>query len=113
MGKARSRIYTNVGYALVPLILFNIISVPLSYALVQGEGMYLTTLQSIGMIWTLLLIFSGVLVAQQYGFFKNIVTCLFSIIGMAIIIFVALLCITMYNQIFQFISVIFFELFKR
>ena len=106
-------IYTNVGYALVPLILFNIISVPLSYALVQGEGMYLTTLQSIGMIWTLLLIFSGVLVAQQYGFFKNIVTCLFSIIGMAIIIFVALLCITMYNQIFQFISVIFFELFKR
>jgi len=106
-------IYTNVGYALVPMIMMNLISVPLSYVLVQAEGMYLTTLASIGTIWTLALIFCGVLTAQQYGFIKNIITCLLSIVGMAIIILVALLCINMYSQIFQFIGVIFFELFKR
>lgn len=106
-------VFTNTGYALLPLIVFNFLSAPLSYMLIQDEGMYLTLLHSLGVIWTLLLIFIGILVAQQYTFLKNAATCALSVAGMAILIFVALLCITMYTQIVQFVQVLFFELFKR
>jgi len=106
-------IYINTGYALTPMILFNLAAIPLSHIFVLQEGLYLTALHSIGTVWTLLLIFTGILVAQQYTFLKNVVTCVLSVLGMAVLLFIALLCVSMYSQVIQFFQILFFELVKR
>lgn len=91
-------IYLFTGYAMLPVALLYFISIPVSYMLVSDEGMYLNLLQNIALIWFVFLIFCGNTVIHQYTGAKSILAILISILGIAIMIFVALLLITSYQK---------------
>ena len=113
-GEGRMRdIYMFTGYAVAPAALLFLLCVPLSYALVQDEGMYLTLIQNIALIWSGFLLFAGNTTVHQYTGGKSVLAILISILGIAIMIFVALLLITSYQKLFSVVVDIWKELSYR
>ena len=84
-------IYIATCYSLAPLPLFLVVSTILSNVLVTTEGKIVTLVTTIGLIWTVILIFFGMLVTHDYSMGKNFVTVLGTILAMAIIMFLVLL----------------------
>ena len=84
-------IYIATCYSLAPLPLFLVVSTILSNVLVTTEGKIITLITAIGLIWTIILLFFGMLVTHDYSISKNFVTTLGTILAMAIIIFLVLL----------------------
>lgn len=99
-GEGRLRdIYLFTGYAMQPVAMLYFLSIPLSYLLVTEEGMYLTLIQSIALLWFVFLLFCGNTVIHQYSGSKSLLAILISVVGIAIMIFVALLLLTSYQKI--------------
>lgn len=99
-GEGRLRdIYLFTGYAMQPVAILYFLSIPLSYLLVTEEGMYLTLIQSIALLWFVFLLFCGNTVIHQYSGSKSLLAMLISVVGIAIMIFVALLLLTSYQKI--------------
>lgn len=59
--------------------------------LTLNEGAFITFLSAIGTVWTVLLLFIGVLTIHNYTLPKNIITILLTLVGIAIILFISLL----------------------
>lgn len=98
-GEGRLRdIYLFTGYAMIPVALIYFVSIPVSYVLVADESMYLSLLQNLALIWFAFLIFCGNTVIHQYTGTKSVLAILISILGIAIMIFVALLLLTSYQK---------------
>ncbi len=98
-GEGRFRdIYLFTGYAVAPVAILFLLSVPVSYMLTRDEGMYLTLIQNIGLIWAAFLFFAGNTTIHQYSGGKSVLAIAISILGIAIMIFVALLLITSYQK---------------
>ena len=103
-------IFVSVGYAMLPLFVLKLITIPLSYILISEESMYLSFLNGLAVIWSVGLIFLGIMVTQQYSLGKNTATCILSIAGMGMILFIVLLYLTTVAQIVEFIQLLFYEL---
>ena len=56
------------------------------------------------LIWTAFLLISWTLEIHQYTMFKTVMTILFTIIGIAIVIFLGLLLFTLMDQMWTFVS---------
>ena len=103
-------IMTASGYAVFPILIINIIYIPLSYCLTLDESMYLSFLSNLSLVWSFLLLFCGVLVVHQYTLFKNIATCALTLVGMAVIVFLLLLLLTTAGKIAGFVYSLMLEL---
>ena len=86
-----SHIYMATAYSLVPLAIVNVPIIILSNVLTLNEGAFITFLSAIGTVWTVLLLFIGVLTIHNYTLPKNIITILLTLVGIAIILFISLL----------------------
>ena len=84
-------IYIATCYSLAPLPLFLVVSTVLSNVLVTTEGKIVTLVTAIGLVWTVILIFFGMLVTHDYSISKNFITIIGTILAMAIIMFLVLL----------------------
>lgn len=98
------------SYATLPALMSNLLIIPLSHVLIESEAMYLTFFGSLGNIWMIFLIFSGVMVIQQYTFVKNIATSVMSIACMGVITFIIILLLTTLVQISNFAQTLILEL---
>ncbi len=103
----------TVGYALSPMIFFLIMSTVLSNIVTIEEASLITLLSIIGFIWAGFLIFFGLMVTHDYTMGKNLLITLCTILGMAIIIFIALLFSGLIAKMVSFISSIITELAYR
>lgn len=101
---------TVTGYALLPLIFTNVLYIGLSWVLVAEEGYYITLLDGVGLLWTLMWVFFAMMVTQQYSFGKSIATALLSIVGMGLILFVLLLLFYLAQQVYSFAFDLFTEI---
>ena len=90
------------GYALTPLILVNLPVLLVSNLMTLEETEFLSVLQSVGVVWTGFLIFVSVVVTHQYTIPKALVTIVLSIAGMAVLLFVALLFVSLLQQMVTF-----------
>ena len=106
-------IYKFTGYALMPMVLMTLLNIGLSHILILDEAMYITFFSSLGVIWTGLLLFVGNTVTHRYTVASSLGSILMSGLGMAIIVFVALLIITTYQRIYNFIDSIIVEITYR
>ena len=61
-------------------------------------------------IWAGALVILGTMITHQYSMKKTLLTCILTILGMAIIMFIGLLFFNVIQQIITFISVIYNEL---
>ena len=106
-------IFTASCYALLPLPLFVIPSTLLSNVLVANEKGIISMLVTIAYLWCGLLLFIGMMSIHGYSVGKNILIIIFTILGMAAIMFLAILFSTLMVKIVSLISNIWIEISYR
>ena len=103
-------IFIAMGYAVLPMILIRLPMIALSLALTIEEGTFYYVLGSLSYIWTGILVFFGTMVTHQYSFKKTVLTCVFTVLGMAIIMFIGLLFFSVIQQMITFFTTIYKEI---
>ena len=106
-------IFIATSYALVPLAMLIIPTTIASYIVVASEIQVLNFLCGLAYAWTGFLVFFGSMVTHDYSFGKNVLICLFTLVGVVFIVFLALLFVSWINQIISFVVNIVLELTYR
>ncbi len=110
-GKGRMQdILTAVGYSLLPIILIRLPMVLMSHGITTNEGSFFYVLGTVSYLWAGFLIFTGTMVIHQYSVTKTIATCIVTIVGMGIIMFIGLLFFNVIQQMLTFVTTIYKEL---
>ena len=102
-----------IGYCLLPLPLTMIPTTFFSNYIISSEMDILNLIVTLGFIWTGFLIFFGTMVIHDYSMGKNILTTAGSIVGMAFIMFMAILFTSLVMDIITFITNIVSEIAYR
>jgi len=111
-GKAR-QIAVVSAYAIIPYVTAVIVSTLLSRVLVQEEGMFLGYLTTVAMIWSAVLMFIGLLTIHDYGAVKTLQSIALTFAAMGIVIFLAVLFYTLFQQVYVFIYTVYNEMLFR
>ena len=106
-------IFIAVGYALSPMPIILVACTLVSNVLTADEIGIVSLVISIAFVWAGLLLFFGTMVTHDYTIVKNILIILFTILAMAIIIFVAVLFSGLIAKMISFISSIIVEISYR
>ncbi len=106
-------IYIATCYSLFPLPAFFVITTLLSNIVTVNEASLLTLAMGIAFFWAGFLLFFGMMVIHDYTLFKNLLTVIASIVGMAFIMFIAVLFSSLLGKIVSFIGSIITELSYR
>lgn len=113
-GKGTFRdIYVATAYSLTPVTLLVIPATLLSNVLIMEELAFVSYAIGAGMFWAGLLIVFGCMTTHDYSLSKNIVVCLLSILGIAIILFLAFLFFNVTSRLITFVQNIITELSFR
>ncbi len=96
-------IYISTCYSLTPIVLLYIPATLLSHCLTEDEYAILSMVLGFAIFWTALLIFCGNLTVHDYELGKNILVCLLTILGIAIILF---LCMVFFNLLGDIVALI-------
>lgn len=100
-------------YALKPYVMLSIPLFVLSHVLTAEEAMLYGALDVVCVVWTLALIFLGMMTIHDYSLGKSILTAVLTLLGMCIILFILLLLISLVQQIFMYFYGIYKELIFR
>jgi hypothetical protein len=100
-------------YSLLPLSVFIIAQTFATHIIVQEELAILNMLGSITFFWVGLLLFFGAMVVHDYTLGKNVATVIGSVVGMAFIMFVAVLFSSLLFKMVTFINSIVVEVSYR
>ncbi|MBO7336361.1 MAG: YIP1 family protein [Lachnospiraceae bacterium] len=103
-------IFIAMGYALLPMILIRLPMIALSLGITAEEGTFYYVLNSVSYIWTGILVFFGTMVTHQYSFKKTVLTCICTVVGMGIIMFIGLLFFSVIQQMITFFTTIYKEI---
>lgn len=106
-------IYISTVYSLTPIIVIFIPMTIISNYLTLNEGSFYYFVLSFAVTWSFILIFTGNMVIHEFLVGKIILITILSIIGMAVILFVALLFINVVQQMMGFVNSIYMELVLR
>lgn len=106
-------VFVAVSYSLVPLPLFIIPSTLLSNVVTLAESQIVGFLVTIGFVWSVFLIFFGMMVTHDYTLGKNIITSLGTVVGMGFIMFVGILFTSLLSKMLSFVTQIVTEISFR
>ncbi len=106
-------IYMYSCYSLTPLLISMPLLVVLSNIITQDEIALYTIIQSLFFIWLGFLLFVGTLVVHQYNGVMTVATILIIIVAIGIILFLALLCTAVVQQMTDFIGLLIEEINLR
>lgn len=110
-GKGNMRdIYLATAYALLPMVLFSIPTVLLSRVTTLQEGTFITIIEAFALLWTIVLLLIGMMTIHDYSMSMNLFTILATLLGMAAIMLLALLFISLLQQMYNFIYMVVREL---
>lgn len=113
-GKATMKqIFTMGGYSYFPLIIFGIVNLILSNVLTVDEADMIVLFTVLGFVLTVYMIFMGLVVLQEYGVAKAILTVILTIVATAVILFIALLVFDLSQQIYGFFYSLYKEIVSR
>jgi hypothetical protein len=106
-------IFIALGYSVLPIVLTSIPVTLISNFVVAEETDILNLIIVLGFIWTGLLIFFGMMVTHDYDMVKNIGTTVVTIVGMAFIMFLAILFTSLVMDMVSFVTSIVSEITYR
>jgi hypothetical protein len=106
-------IFIATTYSLAPLPLLVIVSTILTNVLTKQEGSMINLLVTFGYIWVAILLFFGTLVTHDFSLSKNVLIVIFTIVAMAVIMFVAILFSSLLVKMVTFVISIFTEIGNR
>lgn len=100
-------------YSLIPLVLFRVPISIISNGMTLSENMFYTSFTTIFTIWTLMLLFLGLMVVHDFTASKTLGVCVLTLGMIFIVAFLVLLAFSIYQQISMFVTTIFTELLRR
>jgi hypothetical protein len=110
-GKGRfGEIYNVIGYSLLPNIIFLFSATIVSNFITMDELEFYTLFIAAGNGITLFLIFVGLTVTHEYTFFRSLISIVLSFVAVTLIIFILLLMITLFSQLYGFVQIVITEL---
>ena len=101
------------AYALVPYIFCTYIAVLFSNFLVQDEAIWVMFIQYVGLGWSLILMIQAMRAVHQYTFGKTLLSMVMTIVAMLLILFLAILLLSLFQQVYVFIYSIYTEVAYR
>ncbi len=106
-------IFKATAYSLVPMILSQIILVPLSNFLVLEEKMFFSIILYGGIIWAAFLLLIGTLTTHQYTLGKTLIITVCILLGMCMITYILLLFVNLIQQMMGFVVTLIREITIR
>ena len=106
-------IFIAISYSLLPVAITVIPTTIISNFVVSSETNILSLIVTIGFIWTGFLIFFGMMVTHDYSMLKNILTTVGTLVGMAFIMFLAILFTSLVVDMISFVTGIVTEINYR
>ena len=103
-------IFRVCAYALLPFSMAAFLSVGLTYALTIEESAFISVLLAAGVIWSVILLLIGLQTIHMYTMGKVLTSCLLTLLGVAIIVFIGTLFYSLLYQVYMFFYTIFYEL---
>ncbi len=101
------------AYALVPYIICSYISIFISNFIVEDERIWMTAIYYLGLIWSVVLMIQAMKAVHQYSFTKTIVSMFFTVVAMLLILFLAILLLSLFQQVYVFGYSIYTEIAYR
>lgn len=110
-GKAKMHeIWYMTIYSLFPLALLYIPQTILSHVFTLEESAFYQIIETIGSIWTLFILFAGIIVMQDYTLSKALGTSLLTIAGIAFVMFIGIVFFATFQQFTRFIYTCYLEI---
>ena len=106
-------VYIMTCYAMFPLIFSNVITTIMSNGMTLEEGDFISFISAVGFGWMIGLIFVGSMTIHDYHFNKNVTMIAASVIGMGVVLFLALLFVTVGQKMVDFIVSVYEEIVFR
>ncbi len=101
------------SYALIPYIASTFINIVLSHILIQEEAVFFNTVYYVGLLWTGLLLFNAIRCVHQYSFTKTIAAIFLTLCAMLIILFLAVLFLSLFQKVYVFFYSLYTEILYR
>jgi len=106
-------IFTEMSESIVPYIAQLYINTLLSHILIQDEYIFMQVIRISGIVWTAILIFRTVSEVHHYSFKRTVVSILMTIAGMIIMLCLAVLILSLFQQIYIFVLSLITEISYR
>ena len=106
-------IATGVAISLVPYLIFTAVCVPLSIVLTLKETVFLNTIEAVGLLWTLTLLFQSQRIMHDFSGGKTIGMAFLTVCGIAVMLVILLLLFSLGQQVVHFFSSVISELTYR
>lgn len=106
-------IFKVITYSLAPYIWFIIPLTFVSNYLILNEVSFYIAFVGIGLFLTGYMLFMGLLVIHEYGLAKTILTIIFTIVAIAVIVFIGILFFTLIQQFTSFVESVYKEFILR
>lgn len=113
-GKGKMKeILGMVSYALFPYIICGFISIIVSNFVVKSDLVLYKAINIIGLAITIFLVFVGLVVIQEFGFFKTLLAIFLTIVAFIVILFLILLFFNLLQRTLGFTGSVIEELIYR
>lgn len=106
-------IFMVIMYGLIPFIWVSIPVTILSNFLIREEIQFYFAMISIGTVLAAYKIFMGLLVIHEYTMLRTILTVIFTLVAVAVMIFIGILLLTIFQQVYGFIRALYDEIVLR
>ena len=108
-----SEIWIGTAYSFFPVVLSSVLCAVLSNVLTADERVFLTVIEIGALLLTVLMLFISSMIIHQYSFQKTVFSMVLTVCGIAAVIFLLILCLSMFQQFGTFLGTIIKELFQR
>ncbi len=106
-------ICVNSAYALVPMLIGKVVNIILSNCLLRTESAFITFISYLTILWTAILLISGMRTVHQYSIPKTLVFMIITVFAMVVIIILLVLLVSLFQQVYVFVYSIYTELLYR
>ncbi|MDR0196659.1 MAG: YIP1 family protein [Oscillospiraceae bacterium] len=101
------------AYALVPYLASVVINTAASNVLLRTEEGFLSFISVVGVAWSFILMVSGMKAVHQYSIPKTLIAMFFTLAAMVVMVFLAVLLVVLFQQVFVFFYTIYTEILYR
>jgi len=108
-----SDIFRVICYAFFPYVWLGLTATIISNFITTDEIIFFTFFQSFGVLLLAYMVFFGLLGVHEFGLLKNILMIGFTVVAIAVILFVMLLLFSLGQQVYSFIKSIISEFVMR
>lgn len=101
------------AYSLIPYIISKTIAVAMTNVLVPSEAVFIQIVSAVGIVWSLAVLLLGMLSIHEFSVSKTLLALLLTLLGMTVLVFLAVLILSLVQQISNFAVSVYREITFR